>query len=161
MNLWYTRLFTAHYFSVRRSRSSALRYAWAAIWDEVKSTHDPGGMKPRWPPVPVSARSWRYYEKNRKLWTVYWYIQIQNNRNTIWQNTSKSKTEATHEFSTVVHSISNTTTWLPVNRWTIPLLRWLGNLHSALMWWFVSMVLGWLPCDSPSISSSVWKSCGL
>ena len=28
-------------------------------------------MKPRWPPVSVSARSWRSYKKNRGLWIVH------------------------------------------------------------------------------------------
>lgn len=59
MNLWYTRLFKAHYFSVRRSRSSALRYARAANLDECQIYSWHWGMKPRWPPVPVSARSCR------------------------------------------------------------------------------------------------------
>ena len=88
------RLFTVRYFSVRSSISRALPYGWPS-WMSVKSTLGGGGgdglgggekiffcllplttyipptpapavhVKPRWPPLPVSARSLRSYEKIR------------------------------------------------------------------------------------------------
>ena len=146
MNLWYTRLFTAPYLSLRRSRSSALRYARAVILDECQIYSWPWEMKPRWPPVPRSARSCRSYEKIGDCEqpidiSEYKIMETQFDR-----ILTKSKTEVSHEFSTVIHSLSNTTTWLPGKDGRSHFCVNWGTFKpscSAVMWLFVSMVLSW------------------
>ena len=64
-----SRLFTVPYFSVKSSRS----IAWLCVWTPTPAPS--GHKKPRWPPVPLSSRSWRSFptilRNKRGMWTVY------------------------------------------------------------------------------------------
>ena len=60
----FERQFPLIYFSIRLSRSSALRYRSSSWMPAARSLVH---LKPRWPPIQVNARSWRSYNNELRF----------------------------------------------------------------------------------------------